>query len=432
MSLTGCVWAQHRGDAGKSGFQPFESALGVLNVSRLAPAWTGPDDNNGAAISGGVVYDPTADGLVALDAEGFQGCSGLPKTCAPLWTGVTGGGQLQVPAVANGIVWVQQDTSTLLAFDAAGVRGCGGTPKTCTPLWSASAPIFLRPPTVAGGLLFISATDGGLRSPAHLLAFDAAGVSGCSGIPKTCLPLWTGIDPSAYFDAGEPAVANGRVYVGTDDFTGGHARLAAFDTAGVVGCSGSPKVCAPLWTATAPSPNPTVVNGVVYSSGRPGTTIAPDELDAFDAAGVQGCSGMPKTCAPLWTAPTPSSITWPAVDGSNVFVSSANGLLYAFDAKGAVGCSGTPKTCAPRWTANLQAPGFGTLIVANGVVYASTRTKVLAFDAAGTGCAGTTAVCQPLWVSPDSGVSGFDLLVVNGTLFANAAAGIVAYNVPPT
>lgn len=431
MSLTGCAWAQYRGDAGKSGYQAFEGTIGVSNVSRLRAAWSGPADNNGAVVSAGIVFDPTTSGLLALDAAGVKGCGGNPKICGPLWTGLTDGSQLQVPAVINGIVWVQEDTSTLLAFDAAGIQGCGGTPKTCMPLWSASAPVFLSPPAVADGFLYISAqTSPVLFSPAHLLAFDAAGVNGCSGVPKTCLPVWTGTDPSAYYNAGAPAVRNGTVYVGTDDFRGGHHRLAAFDATGGSGCSGTPKTCAPLWTAAAPSSYPTVVGNVVYASGNAGTSTT-GELDAYDAAGVQGCSGAPKICTPIWTASTPAGLGQTAVDGNSVYVTSTDGALYAFDATGVTSCSGTPKTCVPKWSANLQVPGFGSLIVANGVVYASTRLRVLAFDAAGVGCGVSNAVCQPLWTSPELGVSGLDLAVVNGNLFVNGPAGITAFNIPP-
>jgi outer membrane protein assembly factor BamB len=53
-----------------------------------------------------------------------------------------------------------------------------------------------------------------------------------------------------------PAVANGVVYVGSDDH-----KLYAFDAAGSTGCSGTPKSCSPLATATT--------NGVVFSSPTP-------------------------------------------------------------------------------------------------------------------------------------------------------------------
>ena len=82
-----------------------------------------------------------------------------------------------------------------------------------------------------------------------------------------------------------PAVSNGAVYVGTND-----NFIDAFDANGVTNCSGTPTVCSPLWTAlTGPngavSASPAVANGIVYAGGDTG------ELYAFDADGVTNCSG---------------------------------------------------------------------------------------------------------------------------------------------
>ena len=48
-----------------------------------------------------------------------------------------------------------------------------------------------------------------------LYAFDAAGSIGCSGMPKTCTPLWTATTGEDVFSS--PAIANGRIYVGSFD-----------------------------------------------------------------------------------------------------------------------------------------------------------------------------------------------------------------------
>jgi len=71
-----------------------------------------------------------------------------------------------------------------------------------------------------------------------------------------------------------PAVAEGVVYVGSDD-----GKLYAFDAAGVTGCTAG--VCTPLWTATTGSKvqsSPAVAEGVVYVGSDDG------KLYAFDAA----------------------------------------------------------------------------------------------------------------------------------------------------
>lgn len=406
VTLSGCAWAQYRGDAAHSGFQPFESTIGVSNVSGLAESWSSSNVDATGVVAGGVLYAPSIDGLKALDAAGVKGCSGSPRTCSPLWTGVVPSGTVftGTPAVANGVVYVNVSEATLLAFDAAGVNGCGGVPKTCAPMWSATVEHdqFFLAPTVANGVVYVADNGGGL------FAFDAAGVGGCSGVPKTCAPLWTASDPNG--SAGTPSVANGIVYLG------GNYQIEAFDAAGVKGCTGVPKTCAALWTAPGPDRAWTlaVADGVVYASGRGTTTLG--ELDAYDAAGVTGCAGVPKTCTPLWTANTPY-IGNPTVALQTVFAAGLDGKLYAFDAKGGAGCSGTPKVCTPKWTSDMHLTGGWQPTVANGVVYAPTFNKLFAFDATGTGCSGSPAVCQPLWVSPQYNAGLVDPIVVNGTVF---------------
>ena len=111
------------------------------------------------------------------------------------------------------------------------------------------------------------------------------------------------------------AVADGIVFVQSQD-----GNLYAFDAAGVAGCAGAPKVCAPLWTAptgSVSSSSPTVVDGVVYVGSSNGN------LYAFDASGVSGCAGAPKVCAPLWTAPAGNDlVSSPAVAGGVVYIGS--------------------------------------------------------------------------------------------------------------
>jgi hypothetical protein len=77
---------------------------------------------------------------------------------------------------------------------------------------------------------------------------------------------------------GSPAVANGVVYLtysGGKDLPGGYAEIRAFDAAGTINCSATPKTCSPLWSVVASggSPSfeefpfvssPVVANGAVY------------------------------------------------------------------------------------------------------------------------------------------------------------------------
>ncbi len=256
------------------------------------------------------------------------------------------------PAVANGVVYAGTEDG-LYAFDAKGVTNCSGTPKTCAPLWRS----YQRntgpgvSPAVAGGMVYFSSESGTLE------AYDANGVTNCSGTPKICSPLWTA--PIGGGSSGSaPTVANGVLYIG----------IWAFDAKGVTNCSGAPKVCSPLWTASAGGgdSSPAVANGIVYFGGG-------DQLDAYDANGVTNCSGTPKVCSPLWSAgsdPTGS----PAVANGIVYTDTLNGLA-AFNAA----------TGAPRWQVGVHCVYCDSSpAVANGVVYigGGITERLYAYDAA--------------------------------------------------
>jgi len=170
-------------------------------------------------VANGDVYFGSYDGqLYAIDAAGRTNCSGTPKICAPLWSADTGSGVVSSPAVANGVAYVgvgpSWDGSTdgeLIAFDAAGRTNCAGTPKTCTPLWTtgAAGSGVVSSPAVANGVVYAGSANH------NVSAFDAAGVTGCAGMPKVCAPLWSA--RSAGGGSSWPVVANGIVYAGSGD-----------------------------------------------------------------------------------------------------------------------------------------------------------------------------------------------------------------------
>src|SRR4051812_40538695 len=160
--LAGCNWAQFAGDAGHSGYQPFESKLAPGNVATVAQSWTGA---TGAAIASspavaeGVVYVGSNDGkLYAFDATGVSGCTA--STCAPLWTAATGGAITSSPAYDAGVVYVGSSNGKLYAFDAKGVTNCSGSPTTCTPLWTAATggPVTTSP-AVTNGVVYVGSND---------------------------------------------------------------------------------------------------------------------------------------------------------------------------------------------------------------------------------------------------------------------------------
>ena len=119
--------------------------------------------------------------------------------------------------------------------------------------------------------------------------------------------------------------------------------------------------------------SPAVAGGIVYVGSDDG------KLDAYDATGTTGCTGTPKTCQPLWTATTGTPVgaldATPAVANGVVLVDLGDRQLHAYDAAGTTGCIGTPRTCRPLWSSGET--GFGPAIIANGVVYAGSADHAL-------------------------------------------------------
>jgi outer membrane protein assembly factor BamB len=332
------------------------------------------------------------------------------------WTGVTSGFVYTSPAVAGGKVYVSDADHKLYAYDATGTTNCSGSPKSCAPLWTAAiggTSIELSSPAVANGVVYVGSGDH------KLYAFDAAGTTNCSGSPKMCTPLWTAT--TGDFVGSSPTVAQGVVYVGSNDH-----KVYAFDAAGTTNCSGSPKTCAPLWTATTGgvvSASPAVANGTLFVGAGDGT------LYLYDAAGSTNCSGTPKTCMPLTTRSVAGSrISGVAVAAGKAYVTASLtggfGAVLAYDATITTDCFYGP--CAPLWRAGLgSAPSSPA--VANGVVYVGAFGGPLsAFDANGeTGCTPGSigpvpivGVCVPLWTADIGGFSqGSAPAIANGVLY---------------
>ena len=177
-----------------------------------------------------------------------------------------------------------------------------------------------------------------------------------------------------------PAVANGMVYVAAQ--TLGGPFLQAFSAAGTTNCSGTPKVCFPIWTRSiragslSVTTTPAITNGVAYITAANLQDNQESLLTAFDAAGG----------TQLWTAE--EGTAWnnlmaspsPAVVNGVIYVTYAavnldclciRAEIRAYDATGTTNCSGTPKICSARWS-DLVDPGTETVsspVVANGAIY---------------------------------------------------------------
>jgi len=326
-------------------------------------------------VADGIVYVGSHDQRIyAFDAAGNTGCSGTPKTCEPLWQATTESFVASGPVVVNGVLYVSGDHK-LYAFDAAGATGCSGTPKTCQPLWTAHTGAAVRSsPAVANGTVYVGSTDH------NLYAYDAAGITGCAGTPRTCQPLWTAEtvgDFAGNFEVSTPAVDGSVVYV-----AGFPGPIHAFDAAGSTGCTGVPKFCQPLWRSNPPDSQtfgpagPSIANGFVYAPSQQLQGVA-----VFDAAGSTGCSGTPKLCNQLWTYVTNGDVNGSAAVANGVlYVGSFDNTFSAFDAAGNTGCSGSPKICQPLWTFTTGNDIFSSPAVAGGFVYVGSNDgKLYAF-----------------------------------------------------
>ncbi len=444
VALSACDWAQIGWNSTQTNDNASESAITPANVSSLSEHFTATGPINETNLSepvvavGRIYVNAQNDSFYAFSASGASGCSGSPSSCSPLWGASIGAsGPVAVLAVADGLVYGVGGVGNswgVYAFDASGQSNCSGTPVVCNPLWEAALP-----QGAVGGVSVANGKIYALAEPAAstMEVFDASGSSNCSGTPKVCSPLWT-----APFSGPLPGAlsVSGNVAYATAGST-----VFAFDANGSTGCSGSPKVCAPLWqyTATSSISGPAVISGqTLYVDTtnivwiKPNPPVITGALEAFDANGVSGCSGTPKTCTPLWQ----SGDTYPGVQSPTI----ANGIAFvplfgggnvvAFDANGSSNCSGSPRICSPLWTTSATTSGSSPVVVGGSVLYVADGSQIDAYDANGvSGC--SAAVCSPLWTASPGGVSAVS--IANGTVYAagftsgsNSNAAVFAYGLP--
>ena len=413
--LAGCAWARPRFDDAKTGHNPLEVSISRDNVATLQEGFRVSTPGVGFApqlavarnhlyVSGG----PSA----VFDSFGVEGCSGSPRTCAPQWTV----NQNFQPDVVDSTMFM-----FTTAYDADGVEGCSGAPKVCAPRWSGFGLTNPTGVTDPAQLVFgFAGTSGHGAEDTWLNGYSRQPGPSCrpgsSGPVPECPPVWSrhlGSSPNGAMKA-LPAVADGRVFAsyssvvssqGTlDAFDGRDATgptfwsallpgkggpdiavadgvvvttvqigldslIAAYDASGVTNCSGTPKVCSPLWvsdtwTGGGTEAAPAIADGVVYRA-------VGSELRAYDLHGQQGCAGTPVVCQKLWVAEAGSGVGAPAVANGVVYTGAANGIVQAYDARGITGCSATTHVCGPLWSANVGA-AVGNVVVSVGRVYVPT------------------------------------------------------------
>jgi outer membrane protein assembly factor BamB/plastocyanin len=377
-SVTIAGWRQYQDDSARDGRNPTETLITPANVSGLKQGWavTQGVSSLQPIVADGTIF-VTYDGLVALKASNG----------APLWSGQSLNSP-STPAVSGSTVFVSR-LGGVSAYDARGMTNCSGSPIVCSPIWTGATSGTARSPVDANGMVYVPTDD------SHVYAFDASGVSNCSGSPKTCLPLW-----SAAITAGVEDVAES---VGSLFVWGNDGKLSVYDALGSTNCSGSPTTCQPLWTAQAGTFSQSR-SGPVVSDGRVYVSTDSGAIFAFDASGVTKCSGSPKVCQPLWLAPITS--------GYSAAIAAGDGLVYTTDFGGQI-LALDASTGSPIWFARAQGTFFPA-VLANGVLYVDSSDHTVALDAA------TGAL---LLDAPFAGVT-----VVNGAVFALDGTHILAFH----
>jgi hypothetical protein len=321
--------------------------------------------------------------------------TGSGPNIGPAWFGDVDSPVTSAPAVADGMVFVV--TSDMLYAFPAVRNSTDCFPEVlpfyqCEPLWTAVLGDAAHPyaPVVANHEVYVATSGTGI-----LYAFDAQGNTNCSGTPKVCQPLWFQIVTKIY---GAPVVdstptsGTGNVYV-TAKFQGLN-RIMAFAFWGGTVYKG-PSLPGTTFSGPAMS-NARLVVSSWNSSTQAASLLALDLSDGsllWQSIGLGG------------SAP-PSS---PATTGSLALVASSPGRLYAF---AFASCTVSP--CQPKWRTQAEGPGASLPpTIANGVAYLAANGSGIehayAFSLAGTtSCSGTPTVCAPLWTSDGQQPVGSD------------------------
>jgi outer membrane protein assembly factor BamB len=289
------------------------------------------------------------------------------------WSFPTEGPVLSSPAVANGVVYVGSTDRNVYAINA----------RTGAKLWSFPMPdqVFSSP-AVVNGAVYVAARGSVWPINGELYALNA----------RTGTLLWSFPIDSYYIDDSSPAVANGLVYVGSENNnvyainarTG--AKVWSFPTDGPL--YSSPAVAngvtyvassdknvyalnantgAKLWsfpTGGVVNTSPAVANGVVYV----GTGYGDGKFYAVNAS----------TGAKLWsfsTGVTNERMCSPTVANGVVYVATEFGKFYALDARTGAKLWSFPMPIGSD-TSPVSSPA-----VANGVVYLASYFNIYALNA---------------------------------------------------
>lgn len=377
-------WRQPGYSAGRSSFNPRESAVDPANVGSLVERWrvTGIGASGSIVAGGGRIFASNGDEMIALSlADG-----------AELWrTAVEESFSVGDPVLTpDGKVTAEQfwlgggGTALFDPVDGTYSHGIGG---------GFHEHRFNR--AVQGSVVHALDLSYGSGGPFLVTLSPYGGFVDFSGLP--------------------PPAARGLAVRGDRAFTGVASTLQGFD---LLSCpdplifAGFLVYCRPSWTTTVPGGFDTPV------AFRDSVAVATDDgsLEVHAAS----------TGELEWSASIGAGVGHaPAVAKRRVFVPTERGVIVAFDSRG---CGSA--TCEPVERFRLGSPATGQPVVAGKVLYAGTKDgRIVAFRAAGC----PEAVCDPLLdVDLGGGAIVAGPIVVDGTVIAGTEDGqLVALGLPP-
>jgi hypothetical protein len=319
-------------DSGLQAFDP-DGVEGCSGVPVVCEPLNDPVELGGfgATPANGEIYVAGArstTGVTAFDDDVLSGCA---DPCAPLRTYESGCVSLNgicelAPFAIEGdrLVMLVNDangstqTGLLAGFDRTGSTGCTGTPVVCAPAWSE---------WLGGGE--VAMQDGAVVAAVRTLVedpFEEEPPVGTGRLlsmdPVTGASNWSGlVDAPDAFYSGWVGAGGGTVFHLPD--SAGAVRIYPLD-------SGSCTIdCAPARVADfaggAVQTPPIAANGLLFVASTGG-------IQVFSLAGASGCAGTPVVCTPLATLTAPGATNFErlVVAGGKVVAVDADHDLHVF------------------------------------------------------------------------------------------------------
>jgi hypothetical protein len=401
LVLSGCGWVQSGATAGQTNSNDLETTLSPANVGslvdHLAPGLTGRP-----LVVGELLLVTTETGLSVFKAADCPKANN--SACTPLWSraGVTG-------AASDGTsIFVFAPGHGLTALDLHGAVLWDMPPGPDTESHTSFDP--LSRVVISAGYVMYGQIRSLIPSGVRVETLFVAAATGC-GQPH-CTPIQT-FTPGA--GLGRDWAVDGHVI-----FLVNGSHIAAKDLA----------TGAELWRSQDEDgfQSMTARDGSVYAWGSD-----PAGIQVYNQVAGAGCSGTPKVCAPLRTLVAPLVQYVAAVTRDRVVTFDPfHSVSYWFRTDD-LGCTGIPLTCgfvAKTNAFTLEGRDSGQAAVANEVVYVSSGTHLFAYDlTTASGCTGASPICSPILTKTyPGGVS--KPIIADGRVFFFSTDGLHALSLP--